>query len=584
MRDRQKKMMGIVLTGAAAAAVMTACGGSNSDGPTTIPQLSAAKAAAFVGDCADLTAKISALSNTSITAVNKIAAGTVKVGGVDVPEHCQVTGKMNQRTGIDGASYAIGFEIRLPKNWNGRFYHQGNGGLDGAVVAALGGLGGGPLSGALFQGFAVLSSDAGHSGATPDFGIDPQARLDYGYQAVGKLTPMAKSVITSAYGKAPDRSYFGGCSNGGRHAMITASRYPNDYDGILAGAPGYNLPKAAVANLAGARLYASVATASPVATAADLATGFTDTERKFLASRVLAKCDALDGSTDGMVQDVAACQAAFSIANDVPTCAGARDGACLSAAQKTVIGKIFSGTTTSTGALIYSSFPYDGGHGGGSSVTNSGVAFWEFFAALNLDAGSTGIIFKTPPESPAGFNGPNFSLTTNIDSLVAGISATNATYTESSMSFMTPPNASNLVALQSRGAKMMVYHGVSDAIFSVNDTEAWYKGVQAIHGSGAAAGFARFFRVPGMGHCSAGPAADQFDMLTPLVNWVEKGQAPDSVVAAVRGAGNAGGANTDVPATWAANRTRPLCAYPKVARFTGTTTSSVEDAASFSCQ
>ncbi len=161
-----------------------------------------------------------------------------------------------------------------------------------------------------------------------------------------------------------------------------------------------------------------------------------------------------------MVQDLAACQTTFSLANDVPTCTGARDGICLSAAQKTVIGKIFSGITTSSGALTYSSFPYDGGHGGGhgggSSATNSGVPFWEFFAALNLDAGATGIIFKVPPESPAGFNGPNFSLTTSIDALVAGISATNATCTESAMSFMTPPNPSNLTTLQTRGAKMMV--------------------------------------------------------------------------------------------------------------------------------
>lgn len=319
MRDRQKKVMGVAVLSVMVAAVVTACGGS--DGPVVAPQLSAAQTAAFVGDCADLTAKISALPNTGISAVNKIVAGTVKVGGVDVPEHCQVTGKMNQRTGIDGASYAIGFEIRLPKSWNGRFYHQGNGGTDGTVATALGGLAGGPVTGALFQGFAVLSSDAGHSGGAPDFGIDPQAQLDYGYQAVGKLTPMAKSVITSAYGKAPDRSYFGGCSNGGRHAMATASRYPNDYDGILAGAPGYNLPKAAIANLAGARLYASVATANPAVSAADLATGFTDTERKLLASKVLAKCDALDGSTDCMVQDIAACQTAFNLNNDVPTSA-----------------------------------------------------------------------------------------------------------------------------------------------------------------------------------------------------------------------------------------------------------------------
>ncbi len=577
--QHQPKLRRAAMASAFSAALVAACGGSSSSsGPIEIPlpQLSAAQAATFAGDCTDLTAKISSLPNTSVTAVNKIAAGTVKVAGQDVPEHCQVTGKMFQRTGIDGNPYAISFEIRLPKNWNGRFYHQGNGGTDGSVVTALGGLGGGPLTGALFQGFAVLSSDAGHSGSAPDFGIDPQARLDYGYQAVGKLTPMAKSVIQSAYGKAPDRSYFGGCSNGGRHAMVTATRYPNDYDGILVGAPGYNLPKAAIANLAGARLYASVATSATVTSAADLATGFTDTERKLLASKVVEKCDALDGSADGMVQDVAACQTTFNIATDVATCTGARDGTCLSSAQKTVIGKIFSGTTTSTGTLIYSSFPWDGGFGAGASATNSGVPFWEFFAALNLDAGATGIIFKVTPESPVGFNGPNFALTTSIDALVTGINATNSTYTESAMTFMTPPNPTNMSALRNRGGKVLAYHGVSDPIFSVSDTEAWFKNLQN------ASSMARFYRVPGMGHCSGGPAADQFDMLTPLVSWVEKGTAPEQVVASVRGAGNAGGVNADVPATWAANRTRPLCPYPKVAKYNGS--GSIELAASFTCQ
>ncbi|HSV44460.1 MAG TPA: tannase/feruloyl esterase family alpha/beta hydrolase, partial [Ramlibacter sp.] len=197
-----------------AAALATACGGG-SDG---LPQLAPAQAAAFVGDCADLGAKIAAQPNTVVSAVNKIAAGTAKVAGQDIPEHCQVLGQMHPRTSpVDGKAYAIGFEMRLPKNWNGRFFHQGNGGTDGSVAPAFGGLGGGPTTNALLQGFAVLSSDAGHSGPSPEFGVDPQARLDYGYQAAAKLTPMAKGVIQAAYGKAPDRSYFGGCSNGGRH-------------------------------------------------------------------------------------------------------------------------------------------------------------------------------------------------------------------------------------------------------------------------------------------------------------------------------------------------------------------------------
>jgi feruloyl esterase len=563
-----------------AVAALSACGGGDAD----LPRLAAAVGASYNGSCASLSAALDGLANTQVTATETVAAATLSQGGNPVPEHCRVTGKMHQRTSpVDGQAYAIGFEMRLPRNWNGRFLHQGNGGIDGAVVTAAGALGGGPVTGALLQGFAVLSSDAGHSGSTPNFGVDPQARLDYGYQAVGKLTPMAKDVIRRTYGKAPDRSYFAGCSNGGRHAMVTAARYFADYDGILAGAPGYNLPKAAVANLAGARLYQSVATTTPVTSQIDLATALTDTERRLVSARVVAKCDSLDGVADGMVQDVAACQAAFSLERDVPTCSGGRDGSCLSAGQKSVLAQIFAGPKTSQGSTMYASFPFDSGFGAGAAgVANgnpvgSGVPFWEFFASLNLDAGSTGIIFKVPPENPATFNPLNFALTTNLDSLYAGISATSALYTESAMSFMTPPEPTRMQGLRNRGGKIMVYHGVSDPIFSVNDSEAWYKGVTAQTGDN----FARFYPVPGMGHCSGGPATDQFDMLTPLVQWVEQGQAPDSLEAKARGAGNPGGANADLPAGWAADRSRPLCAYPKVARYKGS--GDVERASSYAC-
>ena len=156
-------------------------------------------------------------------------------------------------------TYAIGFEMRLPTAWNGRFFYQANGGIDGSVVTATGPVGPAPLDNALHQGFAVISSDAGHTAAQDaSFGIDPQARLDYGYQAVGKLTPMARNTIRVAYGKAPDRSYIGGCSNGGRHAMVAASRYADLYDGFLVGDPGYRLPLAAVANIAAYQGYATV--------------------------------------------------------------------------------------------------------------------------------------------------------------------------------------------------------------------------------------------------------------------------------------------------------------------------------------
>ena len=208
------------------------------------PQLSAAVPATFSGDCTTLASSIRGLSGTVITASSTVADGTV-LSNIAMPEHCLITGKMNERVStVDGATYYIGFQIRLPKYWNGRFYYQANGGTDGAVSNAVGALGGGPITSALSKGFAVLSSDAGHqSQTTPFFGLDPQARIDYGYNAVAQLTPMAKNLIRQVYGKAPDRSYLGGCSNGGRHALVAATRYGDMYDGILAGAPGYNLPK-----------------------------------------------------------------------------------------------------------------------------------------------------------------------------------------------------------------------------------------------------------------------------------------------------------------------------------------------------
>lgn len=560
------------------AAALAACGllgfagcGGGDDAPT-LPQLSPATAGTLSGTCAGLAARLATLANTTITATTDVAAGTV-VGGLAAPAHCLVTGAMFARTSaVDNNAYAINFEMRLPLAWNGRFFHQGNGGIDGNVVPATGSVGGGGgLSNALVMGFAVLSSDAGHPAAMgPTFGIDPQARLDYGYQAVGKLTPMAKSVIQSAYGRGPDRSYFGGCSNGGRHTFVAAARYADQYDGFLAGAPGFRLPLAAIANIFGAQRYATVAT-NP----ADLSTAFDAAERTTVANAVLAKCDALDGATDGLVQDVEACRTRFSLAADVPTCAGARDGTCLSAAQKTAIAPIFSGATTGSGAPFYASFPYDSGLRGGD------VAFWEFVAPVALDTGGVGMIWGVPPENPATFNGPAYALGLDIDNAIALVNATNATYTESAMSFMTPPNPTHLATLKNRGAKMMVYHGVSDSIFSVDDTKAWYDGLRAANG-GDASNFARFYRVPGMNHCAGGPSTDQFDMLSALVAWVEQGTAPDKVIASARGPGNAGGANPGVPADWSATRTRPLCPYPQVARYGGS--GSIESADSFTCQ
>ncbi len=536
-----------------------------------LPQLSAATGGA-IKSCATLSGYT--FANTKIDSAAAVASGTLTLAGEPIASHCLVKGNMFSRTGTDGKTYAIGFEMRLPVAWNGRYFYQGNGGLDGSVVTAVGATGAGPITHALKQGFAVISSDAGHTGAqTTAFGFEPEARLDYGYKAVGKLTPMAKDLVKAAYGKAPDRSYIGGCSNGGRHTLVAAARYPGEYDGYLAGAPGYNLPKAAIANMWGSQQYSKLATpgatiVNGTSTLPDLGSAFTLAERQMVVTKMLNKCDALDGAQDGLIQDTLQCQTKFSIEADVPTCTGARDGTCLTAAQKVTVAAVHTGAKTAAGEAIYNKFWLDTGMAYG----NWGV--WKFVNSLALDPLAVGTVFSSQPAFITA------SLTANLDDYVKQISSTSAVYTESGLSLMTPPNPADLTSLRNRGAKIMTYHGTSDPIFSAADTATWYDNLRATY-SGDASNFARFYNIPGMTHCNGGVATDQFDMLTPLVNWVEKGIAPDSVVASVRGVGNAGGVNVDVPAAWSQSRTRPLCAYPAVARYNGT--GNVEQAASFVC-
>jgi len=555
--------------------VLSGCGGSV-DGELSLPQLSEATSGTRSA-CTELSAF--SFPETRITEATLVPAGNLRVSGVDYPvgEHCRVLGQMHGRAGVNG-NYAIGFEARLPTAWNGRFLYQGNGGADGAVVTGVGPRGGaGSTASGLGMGFAVLSSDAGHTSAqntagASNFGLDPQARLDYGYQAVGKLTPMARQLVQAAYRRAPDRMYMAGCSNGGRHGMVAAARYADQYDGILAGDPGFNLPKAAVAVAWDTQQLTSIATpgsVNPMTGQLDLGSGFTTAERELVASRIVGKCDALDGASDGMVLDVKACQSAFKLQEDIATCTAGRDGTCLTQAQKAAIGNIFSGARNTAGTALYASFPFDPG------VKSSGWAIWKNFINVTLGATATPYIFTTPPVQVGQNELQAFLTNYSMDNDAPKISATSGPFAESAMQFMTPPNPADLSRLKGRGAKLMIYHGTGDPIFSSDDTAAWYTALRQANG-GDASNFARYFEVPGMNHCSGGPTTDSFDMLSALVAWVEKGSAPDRVVASVRTN------NADLPAAWSTTRTRPLCVFPKVARYSGA--GSLESADSFVCQ
>lgn len=550
------RMRPVALVGAAAAVLVLSVGvapaasasgghGHGHPGKDRIPQLSAAQPGTLQ-ECESLAGFTYA--NTTIDAVERVAAGTLTNGGEPIGEHCLVTGRMNERvSAVDGQTYAIGFEMRLPADWSGRYLYQANGGLDGTVAPAIGGVGGGESG--LQLGMAVVSSDAGHTAAqNPTFGLDPQARLDYGYQAVGTLTPMAKALVTAAYGRGPDRSYMTGGSNGGRHTMVGAARYADQYDGFLAVAPGFNLPQAATAQVWGAQQWATVATS------ADLNSAFTTAEREVVADAILDACDTLDGLRDGLVQASERCQKKFSVSKHVPTCDDGRDGTCLTRAQKKVLAAVYSGAETSRGKDIYASFPYDPG------LVQSGWGWWKLGASVMLDPAAVGYVFTTEPDAPALGSLADYALTVDIDRVAKSIYRSSGIYTESAMEFMTPPNPTKLDTLRDRGGKMIVIHGASDGVFSPDDTADWYEGLDHRYRNKAEQ-FARYFEVPGMGHVAGGPATDRYEALAALVDWVEEGDAPDRIVATVNPD------NAELPADWSLDLSRPLCPYPAVATY-----------------
>jgi hypothetical protein len=517
-----------------------------------------------------------------ITATQEVAEGALKLPGIaqGMPAHCVVTGRLNERSGpVDNKPYAIGFEMRLPTQWNGRFFYQANGGLDGFVTPAYGHiLGGGPTSNGLLKGFAVLSSDAGHAferdqpviGAAT-FGRDPQARLDYGYNAVAQLTPMARALIAAYYGRPADKAYLVGSSNGGRHGMVAAARDIGGYDGMALTTPGYNLPLAAVAQVWGAQQFAQVARATQPGGIPGLETSFTPAELETVSQAVLARCDALDGTADGIVADLAGCQRAFDLRRDLPSCSSAVDSApgCLSAARKEVLARVFAGPG------LYAGLPWDAG------LRGRNWREWKFTNSIGpRDAVALAFVFTTPPDGLPNdaAAAAQYALKFSLDKDALKVHAKNPTYAQSAMEFMTPPQPQRMDSFVRRGGKLLVAHGSADPVFSALDTVRWYEAFQQAHGA-RAADSARLFIVPGMNHSSGGPATDQFDLVDALVRWVEEGVAPDAIVAAARGPG-ANVPNNEVPATWSAQRTRLLCPWPAVPRHRS---GDAESASSFAC-
>src|SRR5262245_56606170 len=258
---------------------------------------------------------------TTVIGIARLNASSTAQGNTPaLPEHCEVTGEINERTGTNSQTYAIWFHLRLPHEWNRRFFFEGGGGSNGNLGTAYGNLHGQQRTNALSLGYAVVSQDSGHDNATNNdpnrngtqtFGFDPQARLDFGYNSYDQVTQLTKALIARHYGRAPERSYYVGCSEGGREAMMMSQRFPSYFDGILACAPGFNLPKAALLGHAwDAQALAEVAKAQGVYDRFGqpfLNKTFTDEDLDLAAQAVSSACDGLDGLEDGIIDNLQAC-------------------------------------------------------------------------------------------------------------------------------------------------------------------------------------------------------------------------------------------------------------------------------------
>ena len=516
-----------------------------------------------------------------------------------LPEHCEVLGRLNERQGANGQHYAIKFHLRLPTQWNGRFFFEGGGGSNGTLGNAYGSLQGQQAQTALGMGYAVVSQDSGHDNSANNdperngpltHGFDPQARLDHGYNSYDQVTRTAKALIQLHYGRAPERSYFVGCSEGGREAMLMSQRFPDAFDGILACAPGFQLPKAALfGEVWDTQVLAGLATRMGIYDKNGtpfLNKTFTDEDLALASNAVLAACDGLDGVEDGMIQNFPGCTVEV-IAKKLAevTCKNPKRSSCLLPAQVDALQKIYAGAKTSKGENLYSSFPWDRGMGGlvgGSAAPdayNMGWRVWKLGMydapvnnSINVSLGALSItsVFMTPPVPTSTANGAPLKalLAVDLDRDGAKLNAVTAEYPVPVATYFMA-NSTDLAAFRRRGGKMLIVHGVSDPIFSINDTLHWYEELNAAN-AGNAGEFVRLFAVPGMNHCSGGPATDRYNAFAALVAWTEKSQAPDSIVAAAG------------PLTPWPGRTRPLCPYPRQARYVGS--GSVEDAGNFLCK
>jgi len=490
------------------------------------------------------------LQDTIITSATSVLAGPFKLTPIptlssetstDLPAFCRVVGTIKPTQDSD-----IRFEVWLPASgWNGRFLQMGNAGFAGAILPLF-------LTRPLANGYAVAATDDGHQGFGTAWAIGhPEKVIDFAYRAVHLTSEKSKEIIKSFYGTAQKYSYFNGCSEGGREALMEAQRYPDDFDGIISGNPGHVWNHLFFSGIWNNRAFQS-----------DPASYLPPAKFALVEKAAVAACDTKDGVEDGIISDPISCD--FNASSLL--CKGAESDSCLTEAQVTALKKIYSGPQNSrTGERI--NFGIEPGVE--TLLTPFSPAPGSPKVPGLADLFFSGMVFENPKWNVQ---------TLNFDESVA--------FTDKKLGFLNATNP-DLSKFKASGGKLLHYHGWRDQGVPPMTSVDYYESVMTdSKGLKNTQNFYRLFMVPGMNHCSGGPGPNSFgnifappppdaenDIQKSIERWVEKGIAPNKIVATKY---------TDDDPKKSVVMTRPLCPYPQQARWTGK--GSANDAANFTCK
>ena len=504
--------------------------------------------------------KLSALKipDTSITLAQTVAAGTFNgppapFSGMDVsalykslPTFCRVVAEAKPTADSD-----IKLEVWLPASgWNGKLQGIGNGGFAGLIDDMQ-------LGVALKHGYATTATDAGHAGSPIDAAWavgHPEKVIDFGHRGIHEMTRVAKAVVRAYYSKAPQRSYFAGCSDGGREALMEAQRYPEDYDGILAGAPANNWTQ-----------LLTTAAYDTQALTSDAASFIPPAKIPTIAAAVNTACDQLDRVRDGILNDPRQCH--FDPATI--QCKAEDSEKCLTAAQVVTLKKLYAGTPDSSGHIVFPGYLPGAEEGqGGWGLWITGPAPAKSLMAAFGSGFFSDFVYEKSDWDFKTFN-VDAGLKAATDKTAEALNATNA----------------DLKPFKARGGKLIIYHGWNDPAISAMNTVNYYDNVIKTMGQRDVDSFVRLYMAPGVQHCGGGPGADSFGAVgdlnfdnpthsvdASLEQWVGKRKAPGMIIASKY----AGHDRSQ------AKMTRPLCPYPQAAKYKGT--GDTNDAGSFVCE